>query len=64
RENLLSRYKLPPDSEEISLETIGKKRGYLISGGEVDTERTSIMLLDEFRACKLGRITLEIPPID
>jgi ribosome biogenesis GTPase A len=62
RENLLTRYKLPPESESISLETIGKKRGYLVSGGEVDTERTAIMLLDEFRACKLGRITLETPP--
>ena len=41
------------------LEMIGKKRGMLISGGEVDTERASIMILDEFRSAKLGRITLE-----
>ena len=39
----------------------GKKRGFLISGGEVDTERMSRILLDEFRGGKLGRITLEMP---
>ena len=33
----------------------------LISGGEIDTERAAIMLLDEFRAAKLGQITLELP---
>ena len=56
------------DAETVSdiesfelLEHIGRKRGMLISKGEVNTERASIMLLDEFRAAKLGRITLEIP---
>ena len=39
--------------------TIGKKRGFLISGGEINTERTAIMLLDEFRDAKIGRITLD-----
>lgn len=48
------------DSYEL-LNIIGKKRGMLISGGEIDTERASIMLLDEFRAAKLGRITVEMP---
>ena len=48
------------DSYEL-LQIIGKKRGMLISGGEVNTERASAMLLDEFRASKLGRITLELP---
>lgn len=43
------------------LALIGKKRGMLVSGGEVNTERAAIMLLDEFRAAKLGRITLEMP---
>ena len=38
---------------------IGKKRGFLISGGEINTERTAIMLMDEFRSSKIGRITLE-----
>ena len=38
---------------------IGKKRGFLISGGEINTERTAIMLLDEFRGAKIARITLD-----
>lgn len=42
-------------------ERIGRKRGFLISGGEVDTERTAVMLLDEFRGGKIGRISLERP---
>lgn len=48
------------DSYEL-LKIIGKKRGMLISGGEIDTERAAIMLLDEFRSAKLGRITVEMP---
>ena len=48
------------DSYEL-LNVIGKKRGMLISGGEIDIERAAIMLLDEFRSGKLGRITLEMP---
>lgn len=59
---LCERYKLtlplPEDNWEL-LALIGKKRGMLVSGGEVDTERASIMLLDEYRGGKLGRITLE-----
>ena len=43
------------------LETAGKRRGFLISGGEVDTERMAKILLDEFRGGKLGRFTLELP---
>ncbi|MGM9676953.1 MAG: ribosome biogenesis GTPase YlqF, partial [Butyricicoccus sp.] len=39
----------------------GRKRGFLISGGEIDTERMARILLDEFRGGKLGRITLETP---
>lgn len=41
------------------LEAIGKKRGFLISGGEINTERAAIILLDEFRSGKLGKISLE-----
>lgn len=48
------------DSYEL-LKIIGKKRGMLVSGGEIDTERAAIMLLDEFRSAKLGRITVEMP---
>lgn len=40
---------------------IGKKRGFLISGGEINTERAANILLDEFRSGKLGKITLETP---
>lgn len=62
----ISRFKLEEvdldniDSYEL-LRMIGKKRGMLVSGGEIDTERAAIMLLDEFRAAKLGRITVEMP---
>ena len=48
------------DSYEL-LKMIGKKRGMLVSGGEIATERAAIMLLDEFRSAKLGRITVEMP---
>lgn len=40
---------------------VGKKRGMIISGGEINTERAAITVLDEFRSGKLGRITLELP---
>ena len=64
RPQLLERYKLDSvdglEPYEI-LEKIGRKRGMLVSGGEVNTERASVMLLDEYRAGKLGRITLERP---
>lgn len=69
---LASTYKLPalPEREtgedDIAwgyrlLEAAGRKRGFLISGGEVDTERMAKILLDEFRGGKLGRFTLELP---
>ena len=43
------------------LQAAGKKRGYLLSRGEIDTERMAKVLLDEFRGGKLGRFTLETP---
>ena len=48
------------ESHEL-LELIGRKRGMLISGGEIDTERAAIMLLDEYRSAKLGKYTFELP---
>lgn len=62
--NLIERYKLVGcNIENISglelLQLIGKKRGMLISGGKIDMERASAMILDEFRSAKLGRITLD-----
>ena len=67
-EQLAARYKLGDMAQYEDLvdwelfEVIGKKRGFLISGGEINYERTSSILLDEFRAAKIGRITLELPP--
>ena len=61
---LMTRYKLPeelPEDEWELLQLIGRKRGFLISGGEVNTERTANMLIDEFRAAKIGRISLDTP---
>ena len=43
------------------LEAAGRKRGFLVSGGEVNSQRTSEMLLEEFRSAKIGRISLERP---
>lgn len=64
RELLLERYKLGSidglETYEI-LELIGRKRGMLISRGEIDTQRAAVTLLDEYRAGKLGKITLERP---
>lgn len=63
-ENLCERYKLDDikglAGHEI-LELIGRKRGCVISGGEIDTERAANILLDELRGCKIGKITLEKP---
>lgn len=59
-----ARYKFTPDSEAPGyelLEAAARKRGFLISGGEVNTERMAHVLLDEFREGKLGRMTLERP---
>lgn len=43
------------------MEAVARKRGFLVSGGEVDYGRTAAILLDEFRSAKIGRITLELP---
>ncbi|MCQ2483953.1 MAG: ribosome biogenesis GTPase YlqF [Clostridia bacterium] len=64
-DRLKERYKID-DFDDLQsweiLELIGRKRGMLISGGEVNTERASVMLLDEYRGGKLGRISMEFPP--
>ena len=61
---LCARYKLDSvdglAGHEI-LEKIGRKRGFVISGGEIDMERAANMVLDELRAAKIGNITLENP---
>ncbi|MCI8611995.1 MAG: ribosome biogenesis GTPase YlqF [Clostridiales bacterium] len=65
-EKFCTRYKL--DYERVCqldsydlLEEIGRKRGFLISGGEINLERTALTVLDEFRGVKIGRISLESP---
>ena len=63
-DRLEERYKMtvPEDIDGYDLlQLIGRKRGMLISGGEIDTERASVMVLDEYRGGKWGRITLEFP---
>ena len=58
------RYKvdMAPDAEGWELlEAAGRKRGFLISGGEVNTERMARVLLEEYRSSKLGRFTFETP---
>ena len=66
RAEFLARYKL--SEEEICgldsydlFELVGRKRGMLVSGGEVNHSRCAEMLLDEFRAGKIGKITLDKP---
>ncbi|MBQ4109304.1 MAG: ribosome biogenesis GTPase YlqF [Clostridia bacterium] len=63
-DNLKERYKVEfdkdiPDYDLLLM--IGKKRGFIISGGEIDDERTAKMLLDETRGLKLGKISFEKP---
>lgn len=59
-DKIKERYKLT-DFDGNILELIAGKRGMMISGGEPDTERAAITLLDEFRGGKIGKITLERP---
>ena len=66
-QTLLERYKVEAPEGTPGWELIelaGRKRGYLVSGGEVNTERMSKVLLDEFRGGKLGKFTLEMPEVE
>ncbi len=64
-ERLANRFRL--DDEQLKLdgwgllEAVARRRGMLVSGGEADLDRAGIAVLDEFRAGKLGRLTLEAP---
>ncbi|MDD6772103.1 MAG: ribosome biogenesis GTPase YlqF [Inconstantimicrobium porci] len=62
-ELLKSRYKIDEISEDPleTLDNIARKRGCLMSGGRIDYNRISVILLDEFRGGKIGNITLELP---
>lgn len=65
-EEFMARYKLTVD-EVAGLDSydlfrlVGKKRGFLVSGGDINHTRTAEMLLEEFRSAKIGKITLEVP---
>lgn len=64
--SLVERYKIEYSDNETGLELlekVGRKRGMIITGGEVNTERAAITVIDEFRSAKLGRITLELPEV-
>ncbi len=64
---LYARYKLSPEEADglepyELLKLIARRRGMLLSGNEEDTERMALVLLDEFRGGKIGRVTFELPP--
>ena len=71
KENLMNRYgltlneldeiKSEDENDEIYslLKLIGRKRGAVVSGGEIDEEKTANIILNDFRSGKIGRITLE-----
>lgn len=63
-DSLAERYKLDDVQDKtgaVLLEEAGRRRGCLISGGEIDYNRIGSIVLDEFRAARIGRITLETP---
>ena len=57
----LEREKLEGLKPHELLAAVAKRRGFLISGGELDTERAASIVLDEFRGAKIGKISLEVP---
>ena len=75
RQNVIQRYKLTeeyieqilskPEPENFNIyeimQEIGRKRGQIMSGGEVDDEKTSKIIIEDYRSGKLGKITLEKP---
>lgn len=65
KERLNERYKITEETDKLSgyelLKLVGKKRGALLSGGEIDTFKAAGFLLGDFRSAKLGNITLEKP---
>ena len=61
---LLERYKVEVEEEDTGYDLLmkaGRRRGFLLRGNEIDTERMAKILLDEFRGGKLGRFTMELP---
>ena len=63
-QTLVDRYgiTIPEDATGYELlELTGKKRGFLMARGEINTERMARVLLDDYRSGKLGRLTFELP---
>ena len=61
---LLERYKVEAEAGTPGYELLqlaGRKRGFLLARGEINTERMAKVLIDEFRSGKLGKFTLEMP---
>lgn len=61
---LRERYKLDPSPDATGYDLLceaGRRRGFLLARGEIDTERMARVLLEEFRSCKIGRFSLEAP---
>ena len=64
-EAMRARYKLDPPEDASGYDLLteaGRRRGFLLARGEIDTERMARVLLEEYRSCKIGRFTLEDPP--
>ncbi len=66
KNEFITRYKMTEEETEFLdsydlFRLVGKKRGFLMAGGEINHTRTAEMLLEEFRSAKIGRITLEEP---
>jgi len=61
-----ARFKLAEETDlsdpQLAVEAACRSRGWLISGGRPDTDRAAALILDEFRAGKAGRITIEPAP--
>ena len=65
-ENLKLRYNVDYNEDKDTyelMEEIGRKRGFVIKGGEIDLTRCANTILDEFRGLKLGKISLEMPKL-
>lgn len=60
-QNLAERYKISIENDQDVFNNIAVKRGFLLRGGEIDAERCSKSILDDFRKGKIGKITLDLP---
>lgn len=66
KDRLMDRYNLETLSEDPleNMDNIAQKRGCILRGGEIDYKRVAVMILDEFRSAKMGKISLEWPEAD